>query len=81
MPFAAYQEVRPWAKAIREAVLSRRMPPWPADPHFGRFSNDRSLEQQEIDLISARVAGGSPEGDARHSRHPEGEENQYRLCL
>ena len=41
MSLLTYQEARPWAKAIREAVLLKRMPPWYADPHFGKFSNDR----------------------------------------
>src|SRR5688500_636609 len=39
MPFLTYQQTRPWAKAIRDAVLSGKMPPWHADPHVGRFSN------------------------------------------
>ena len=38
-----YDEARPWAKAIKQAVLSHKMPPWYADPHFGKWSNDRSL--------------------------------------
>src|ERR1700737_1405723 len=51
MSFLTYKETRPWAKAIREAVLIRKMPPWPADPHSGKFSNDRSLTQAEIDTL------------------------------
>src|ERR1051325_84655 len=43
MSFLTYRETRPWAKAIREAVLTRKMPPWLADPHYGKFANDRSL--------------------------------------
>src|SRR5437660_6871372 len=43
MPFLTYRQTRPWAKAIREAVLSKKMPPWFADPHYGRFANDPSL--------------------------------------
>src|SRR5690349_1956241 len=38
MSFLTYKEARPWAKAIREAVITRKMPPWPADPHYGKFS-------------------------------------------
>src|SRR6266851_895390 len=48
MPFLSYRQTRPWAKAIREAVLTRKMPPWFADPRFGHFANDRSLQQSEI---------------------------------
>src|SRR5437588_2144862 len=38
MPLLSYQDARPWAKAIRAAVLSGKMPPWTPDPHFGKFS-------------------------------------------
>ena len=42
-PFSVltYKDARPWAKSIREKVVSREMPPWHADPHFGEFKNDR----------------------------------------
>ena len=45
MPLTSYAEVRPWSKAIREAVVEREMPPWYADPHTStlKFSNDRRL--------------------------------------
>lgn len=63
MAFTSYQDTRPWAKAIREAVLRRSMPPWHADPAAGkRFANDRSLTDAEIRTIVAWVDGGSPEG-------------------
>src|SRR5882724_1083696 len=54
-PFSllTYEQARPWAKAIRGAVTERKMPPWFADPHYGKFSNDRSLSQGEIDTITA----------------------------
>jgi hypothetical protein len=65
MPFLTYGEVRPWAKAIREAVLTRKMPPWFADPHFGKFSNDRSLTKGEIDTLVSWVDAGAREGDAK----------------
>ena len=45
MSFLTYKDVRPWAKAIREAVLVKKMPPWFADPHYGKFRNDQSLNQ------------------------------------
>ena len=62
MPLGTYQQVRPWARAIKEAVLSRRMPPWFADPHFGKFSNDLSMDQKEIGTIALWVDGGAREG-------------------
>ena len=63
MPLATYEEARPWAKAIRDEVLSRRMPPWGAVKGVGEFRGDPSLSQIEIDMIVNWVEGGAPEGD------------------
>ncbi len=63
MAFLSYKETRPWAKAIRQAVLTKRMPPWFADPHYGKFSNDRTLSQADIDTIVRWADSGAPEGD------------------
>jgi len=63
MAFTSYKEVRPWAKAIREKVIERAMPPWLADSAYGHFSNDRRLPQKEIDTIVAWVDAGAPLGD------------------
>jgi len=70
MPFLTYSDVRPWAKAIREAVLTRKMPPWFADPHYGKFSNDRSLTKGEIDTLVSWVDGGAREGDPKDAPAP-----------
>jgi hypothetical protein len=67
MSFTNYKEIRPWAKAIREKVVSRVMPPWFADPAHGEFSNDPRLSQKEIDAIVAWVEGGAKEGDPKDS--------------
>src|SRR5689334_22661232 len=53
MSFLTYQEVRPWAKAIKEAVLLKKMPPWFADPHYGKFRNDRTMAQKDVDTLVA----------------------------
>lgn len=58
-----FEEARPWAKAIKEEVLERRMPPWGAVKGFGEFQNDQALTQEEIELIGDWVEGGSPEGE------------------
>src|SRR6266481_3363008 len=63
MAFTSYVEVRPWAKAIKEAVLTRTMPPWLADPHFGSFRNDRRLPGEAIRTIVAWADAGAPEGN------------------
>src|SRR5689334_13601083 len=58
-----YQSARPWAKAIKNAVATKKMPPWFANPEYGHFDNDRSLKQGEIDTIVAWVNAGAPAGD------------------
>jgi Copper type II ascorbate-dependent monooxygenase, C-terminal domain len=65
-PFSvlSYKDIRPWAKSIREKIISREMPPWHADPQVGEWANDRRLKQQEIDTITAWIDGGVMEGDA-----------------
>ena len=61
-----YEEARPWAKAIKEEVLERRMPPWEAVKGFGEFKDDRGLTGEEIETISDWVEGGAPEGNPKH---------------
>jgi len=63
MSLAAYEDARPWAKAIRDEVLARRMPPWGAVKGVGEFRGDPSLSQIEIDMIVNWVEGGAPKGD------------------
>ena len=65
MSLLNYKEVRPWAKSIREKVVSREMPPWYADPNHGEFLNDSRLTQAQIDTITNWVAGGAKEGEAK----------------
>src|ERR1700676_1180801 len=62
----SYDEARPWAKAVKEEVLERRMPPWEAIKGFGEFRDDRGLTQEELETISAWVEGGAPEGDPKY---------------
>lgn len=64
MPLTTYEQVRPWAKAIKYEILSRRMPPWDAVKGYGAFRNDLSLSQDDIAKISSWVEGGAPEGNA-----------------
>jgi len=61
IPLATYQQARPWAVAIKEEVLTRRMPKWNAARGYGDFANDPSLSPFEIALIAAWVDGGAPE--------------------
>src|SRR5262249_56846796 len=62
MSFRTYQEVRPWAKAIKQQVATHAMPPWDADPSVNKFSNDRRLTDAQVATISKWADGGAPEG-------------------
>ncbi len=71
-PFSllSYQQARPWAKAMKQAVLERKMPPWFADPKYGHFRNDRSLAQKDIDTLVSWVDAGAPEGNPKDLPKP-----------
>ena len=60
-----YAAARPWAVAIKEEVLDRRMPPWGAVKGFGDFLNDKALTPEQLELIISWVGGGVPEGEAK----------------
>ena len=70
MPLLTYEQARPWAKAIQEEVLERRMPPWGAVKGFGDFQDDLGLTQEELHLLSDWVDGGAPEGDPKYLPDP-----------
>jgi hypothetical protein len=65
MSLLTYPEARPWAKAIKAALLSGKMPPWPADPAVGHFANDRSLSARDRQTLVAWVDGGAPQGNPK----------------
>ena len=65
MSLLTYQDARPWAKAMREAVVGRKMPPWFADPSHGSFTNDRRMPQSEIDQLVAWADSGAKEGNPK----------------
>ena len=88
MSLLSYKEARPWARAIKEKVASREMPPWLADPRFGTFRGDRRLTQDEVNTIVAWADGGAPRGDgpaptmpdfAEGWSHPSGRAPDYIL--
>ena len=62
MSLTTYTNARPWARAIREEVLERKMPPWQAVPGYGHFSNDISLNTREMEIILSWADGGAPSG-------------------
>src|SRR5438552_7978520 len=70
MSLLTYKEARPWAKAMKAAVVSRKMPPWFADPRYGHFNNDRSLKPADIETLVSWVDQGAGEGDAKDAPPP-----------
>ena len=65
MSFMDFEHTRPWAKAIKTAVVSKQMPPWYADSKYGHFSNDRSLGKSDIDTLVSWADSGAKEGDPK----------------
>jgi hypothetical protein len=65
MSFLTYESARPWARAIKNAVVTKKMPPWFADPRYGHFKNDPSLQQSDIDTLAAWADAGAPEGETK----------------
>ena len=71
MSLLTYSEARPWAKAIKAAVLSKKMPPWFAEPQGTHtFSNDRHLSAADLNTLVSWVDSGAPEGDAKDAPSP-----------
>jgi hypothetical protein len=62
-----YTDVQPRAVAIRDAVLTRRMPPWGAVKGFGSFRNDQALTQEQIELFTVWIANDTPRGNNRRA--------------
>jgi hypothetical protein len=75
MSLATFEEARPWAVAIKEEILDRRMPPWPAERGYGEFANDLGLTTRERDFLISWIDGGTPKGEGEppayqdHSAH------------
>ncbi len=65
-----YAEARPWAVAIKEEILRRRMPPWGAIKGFGEFRNDQALTPEEMERIVSWTDGGVPEGEEKDLPSP-----------
>ena len=71
MPLVTYEQTRPWADSIANAVETKMMPAWFADARFGHFANDPSLMAQQISTISAWAAAGAPAGQASDAPPPK----------
>jgi peroxiredoxin len=74
-----YRQAVAWSAAIREAVEDERMPPWYADPHFGKFSNDRRLSKEDRQTLLAWIDQGMPKGDDKELPPPRQFEEGWRM--
>jgi hypothetical protein len=70
MPLGSYDEARPYARAIKQAVVARKMPPWNVDAPAGKFHNDPSLALREIDTLAAWADTGAAAGDVKDAPPP-----------
>ncbi|HTW31164.1 MAG TPA: hypothetical protein VMD76_05770 [Candidatus Sulfotelmatobacter sp.] len=70
MPLVTYEQTHPWADAVAQAVEMKMMPPWFADPRYGHFANDPSLNDQQIATILAWAHAGAPEGSPHDGPSP-----------
>jgi hypothetical protein len=62
---SSYEIVRGFAPMMREAIRTKRMPPWHADPHYGRFVGDRSLTDEQAKRLVHWIEAGAPRGEGR----------------
>src|SRR5215216_2548013 len=79
MSLITYEQARPWARAIKTAVVSKKMPPWFADPNYGHFANERGLAQRQIDVITAWVDAGAQAGKESDDPAPLTFENGWNI--
>jgi hypothetical protein len=73
MSLITFQDTRPWARSMKQRVMTRQMPPWHIDPSVGvhDFKNDMSLTNAQIDTIVRWVDAGAPEGDPKDMPPPK----------
>ncbi|QQS47138.1 MAG: hypothetical protein IPM66_00230 [Acidobacteriota bacterium] len=69
IPLTTYEEARPWAKAIKEEILEKRMIPFQAVRGYGAFTHDFTMPQREVDMLVSWIEGGAPRGDIKE--YPE----------
>lgn len=84
MSLVTYEESRPWAKSIRQRVISRQMPPWHIDKTVGvqHFKNDMSLSDEQINAIVRWVDTGAPMGNPKDMPPAKqwGAENEWKAA-
>jgi hypothetical protein len=79
MSFLTFEQTRPFARAIKTAVQTKKMPPWFADPAFGHFSNEKRLGSRDIETLMAWADGGAPAGKESDAPAPIKFENGWNI--
>jgi peroxiredoxin len=79
MSLLTYDDVSSWAASIREVVAENRMPPWYADPHYGKWLNDRRLSPKDKKALLAWIKQGTPRGDLRDLPPPPKFDKDWRI--
>jgi len=79
MALITYEQARPWASAIKEAVLMRSMPPWPAAAPLGYFANDWRLTDEKIAVIRRWAESGAPAGEPKESPPPQASTDGWQM--
>jgi hypothetical protein len=79
MSLVTYEQARPWARAIKSAVVSRQMPPWFAEPGYAHLANEKRLSDRAIETITKWVDAGAPAGDAATGPAPIAFENGWNI--
>ena len=79
MSFLTYKDTRPWARSIKEAVITREMPPWFAETGHSEFANERVLRDDEIRTLVAWVDGGAIEGNPEDRPEPRTFEDGWNI--
>jgi hypothetical protein len=79
MQFTTYDAARPWAKAIKDKVVSRQMPPFHATGAIGRYQDDPRLTEAEIATIAQWVDSGAAKGNVKEAPKPLEWKNDWKL--
>jgi mono/diheme cytochrome c family protein len=70
MPLETFQQTSAYAAAVLTAVQNKTMPPWFAEPQSLRFSNDSSLNEQEIATLVEWASAKAPAGNSKDAPPP-----------
>ncbi|MDB6153084.1 MAG: hypothetical protein JWL90_1537 [Chthoniobacteraceae bacterium] len=63
--FSSYNVVKRKARMIEEVLLTQRMPPWHADPHYGKFANDVSIAALDVQTLLGWIRQGAPRDEEK----------------